>query len=328
MRAPEFWREKPSLIASALAPLSLLWRAGTAIRRFRAKPVRAPLPVICVGGLVAGGSGKTPVAIALMQFLLREGIVAHVISSGYRGSFAKSRAARRIDLSRHDVSETGDEAMLMARYAPTWVCRERSEAARAAHEAGAQAVILDDGFQDPSIAKDLSLLVVDGAYGFGNRRLIPAGPLRESIADGLGRADAVVLVGENTSGVTATIPTAIPLLRATLTPGPEAADLAGREIVAFAGIGHPEKFFKTLESLGCRIRAAHEFADHHRYQPREIEKLLGEAEKTGALLVTTAKDAVRLPEETRGKVAVLSVVLNFRDEEQLARLLAPLFARG
>ena len=328
MRAPEFWRGGPSFLVAALAPLSLFWRAGTAIRRMIAKPARAPLPVICVGGLVAGGSGKTPVAIALAQFLLREGIAAHIVSSGYRGSFSKSRAARRIDLSRHDAAETGDEAMLLAHYAPTWVCRERCQAARAAHEAGAEAVILDDGFQDPSIVKDLSLLVVDGGYGFGNRRIIPAGPLRETIADGLGRADAVVLVGENTSGVTAAIPTAIPLLRAILMPGPEAADLAGREVVAFAGIGHPEKFFQTLKSLGCRIRAAHAFPDHHRYQPREIEKLLSEAAKTGAVLVTTAKDAVRLPAEARGKVAVLSIMLAFRDEEALARLLAPLFVRG
>lgn len=328
MRAPEFWRGRPSFFARVLAPLSLLWRAGAAIRRMKARPERAPLPVICVGGLVAGGSGKTPVAIALAQLLLREGIAAHIVSGGYRGGFAKSSAARRIDLSRHVVAEAGDEAMLLARYAPTWVCRDRIRAARAAQEAGAEAVILDDGFQDPAIVKDLSLLVVDGAYGFGNRRIIPAGPLRERIADGLGRADAVVLVGENTSGVTAIIPTAIPLLRANLMPGPEAADLAGREVVAFAGIGHPEKFFRTLEGLGCRIRSAHSFADHYRYRPSDIEKLLAEAGKTGAVLVTTAKDAVRLPEETRGKVSVLNVTLTFRDEEALARLLAPLFARG
>ena len=175
--------------------------------------------------------------------------------------------------------------------------------------------------------KDLSLLVVDGVYGFGNRRIIPAGPLREPIASALGRADAVVLVVENVVGVTATIPAAIPLLRANLMPGAEAQDLAGRDVAALAGIGDPQKFFRTLEGLGCHVRLQRGFPDHHRYSPREIERFLKEAEDLNAIPVTTAKDAVRLPEGARGKIRVLTVRLQFRDEAALVRLLAPLFAK-
>jgi len=328
MRTPKFWRGGPSFIAALLAPLGIGYRAGNALRRRFVKPWRAPVPVICVGGIVAGGSGKTPAAIALVEFLKRAEIRPHVISRGYGGSLAKERAARRVDPTRHTASEAGDEALLLAAHAPTWVCRDRQEAARAAHEAGADALILDDGFQDPSLVKDLSLLVVDGTYAFGNRRIIPAGPLRETVASGLGRADAVVLVGENISGVTASIPAAIPVLRAVIVPGEGSEQLAGRNVVAFAGIGQPEKFFRTLEELGCRIRARHEFADHHRYEQREIEKLVAQAAQKEAVLVTTAKDAVRLPEELRARVRVLPVTLAFRDEDALARLLAPLFVRS
>jgi len=327
VRAPEFWDGRPSVIAAILAPLSLGYRAGNALRRAFVKPWRAPVPVICVGGIVAGGSGKTPATIALARFLQRAGIEPHVISHGYRGRFAKGRVARRIDPARHDAGEAGDEALLLAEVAPTWVCSDRREAARAAHEAGAEALVLDGGFQDPALIKDLSLLVVDGAYAFGNRRIIPAGPLRETVASGLGRADAVVLVGENVAGVTASIPSAIPLLRAVLVPGPEAEQLAGRDVVAFAGIGQPEKFFRTLEELGCRVCARYPFADHHVFAAREIEKLLAESQGKEAIPVTTAKDAVRIPETFRDRIAVLTVTMVFRDEEALARLLAPLFAR-
>jgi tetraacyldisaccharide 4'-kinase len=328
MRAPEFWRGGPSFIAALLAPLTVGYRAANALRNAYAKPWRAPVPVICVGGIVAGGSGKTPAAIALAEFLKHAGLHPHIVSRGYRGSLSRDRAARRIDPARHSADEAGDEALLLAAHAPTWVCRDRAEAARAAYEAGADAIILDDGFQDPSLVKDLSLLVVDGAYACGNRRIIPAGPLRETVASGLGRADAVVLVGGNVAGVTATIPRAIPLLRAEIVPGPEAGSLAGRDVVAFAGIGDPKKFFRTLTELGCRLRAQHGFADHHRYEAEEIEKLVAEAKQMDAILVTTQKDAVRLPDEVRAKAIVLTVTLSFRDEEALVRLLAPLFAQG
>jgi tetraacyldisaccharide 4'-kinase len=327
MRAPEFWGKNPGFISAALAPASMAYRAGAAVRRAMASAWRAPVPVICVGGIVAGGSGKTPATIALAGHLQRLGVETHVIASGYRGSFARHKTARRIDPARHGVEEAGDEALLLAHHAPTWVSEDRRECARAAYESGAGILLLDDGYQDPWIEKDLSILVVDGNYGFGNRRILPAGPLREKVSDGLGRADAVILVGDNASGVTASIPNAIPLLRAKLVPGPEAETIAGREVVAFAGIGDPGKFFRTLEELGCRLRVKRAFPDHHRYQAGEIAKLAALAEQYDALLVTTAKDLVRVPEELRAKIRVLTVSLSLRDDGALDRLLAPLLPR-
>lgn len=328
MRAPDFWEKPPGLVCVLLAPASLAYRAAGRIRKAVAKPWRAPVPVICLGGLVVGGSGKTPATLALGRHLARLGVKAHAIAPGYKGSFARHTQARRVDPARHSAEEAGDEALLLAKELPTWVCSDRRESARAAAEAGAQVILLDDGFQDPWIEKDLALLVVDGAYGFGNRKILPAGPLREKVDAGLGRTDAVILVGENTSGVTVSIPDAIPLLRSKLVPGPEAEEVAGRDVVAFAGIGGPNKFFHTLEELGCRLRARLKFPDHHAYSEADLAKLFELSERYGAPLVTTEKDAVRLPPDVREKVKVVPVTLSLRDEDALDRLLAPLLPRG
>ena len=327
MRAPDFWERPPGLICAMLAPASLVYRAAGWLRQATAKPWRAPIPIICLGGLVVGGSGKTPATLAMNRHLSRFGVHAHAIGPGYKGSFARQGTARRIDPERHTVAEAGDEAMLLAKEMPTWVCNDRRESARAAYENGAAVILMDDGFQDPRIEKDLSLLVVDGAYGFGNRKILPAGPLREKVETGLGRADAVILVGENTSGVTVSIPDAIPLLRSKLVPGAEAEKVAGRDVVAFAGIGGPNKFFRTLEELGCRMRAQLRFPDHHDYSEDELKKLFVLAERYDAPLVTTEKDAVRLSPEVREKILVVPVTLSLRDEDALDRLLAPLLPR-
>ncbi|MGB8275374.1 MAG: tetraacyldisaccharide 4'-kinase, partial [Alphaproteobacteria bacterium] len=234
----------------------------------------------------------------------------------------------RVDAARHTAFEVGDEPLLLARVAPTWVCRHRQLAAKAAVADGAEVLVMDDGFQNPSLVKDVSLLVVDGAYGFGNRRVVPAGPLREPLANGLARADAIVLVGENISGTTASIDTRMPVLRTELVPGPEASELAGRDVVAFAGIGDPSKFFRTLEAIGCRVRTTHVFADHHPYRAEELADIRAEAEQREAVAVTTEKDAVRLPEEARAWVKVLTVKLAWRDEAALERLLEPVLPDG
>lgn len=328
MRAPDFWERPPGLICAVLAPASLAYRLAGRIRKMMAKPWRAPIPVVCLGGLVVGGSGKTPATLAVASYLARRGVHAHAIGPGYLGSFARQGTARRIDPERHTVAEAGDEAMLLAKHLPTWVCNDRRESARAAFENGAQIILLDDGFQDPWIEKDLSFLVVDGAYGFGNRKILPAGPLREKVEAGLGRADAVILVGENTSGVTVSIPDSIPLLRSKLVPTAEAEAVAGREVIAFAGIGGPKKFFRTLEELGCRLRSKFTFPDHHAYDAEDLEKLFKLSEQYDVPLVTTEKDAVRLPPDARARVEVVPVTLSVRDEDALERLLEPLLPRA
>jgi tetraacyldisaccharide 4'-kinase len=325
MRAPDFWDERPGagakLVAGLLSPVGAAVDAAGRLRRAVARPYRAPAPVICVGNLVAGGSGKTPVTLSLAARLLGRGIAVAIVMRGYRGRLA---GPVRVDPHLHDAAAVGDEALLAAALAPCWVARERAAGVRAAAEDGAAMILLDDGFQNPRVAKDLSLVVVDAAYGFGNCRLIPAGPLRERLADGLARADAVVLIGDSELGALAECTR--PILRATLDPV-AGSRFAGAAMLAFAGIGRPEKFFATLRGIGATIVAGRGFPDHHHYRAGELAALREAAAKASAQLVTTRKDWVRLPPAERADIAVLDVELRWRDEDTLDALLAPLTER-
>ena len=273
-------------------------------------PAPAPAPAVCIGNLVAGGAGKTPAAIAVARRLRARGRTPHLLTRGYGG---RARGPLRVDPARHDARTVGDEALLLARAAPAWVARCRAEAAAAARAAGADALVLDDGFQSRELETDMALVVVDGGYGFGNGRLLPAGPLRERVGRGLARADAVVLVGEDRTGVRRRLPAGLPVLSARLAPGRGREAVAGKRVVAFAGIGRPGKFFETLEALGCAVAAAHEFADHRRYREHEILALADKAAALDAILVTTAKDAARIPQPLRALPAVLEVTLEWTD---------------
>ncbi len=245
------------------------------------------------------------------------GVALHVVSRGYGGRLA---GPLRVDPALHDATDVGDEPLLIAARAPCWIARDRAAGVRAAAAAGAAAIMLDDGFQNPAVAKDFSLLVVDAEYGFGNGRVIPAGPLRETAAAGLARADAVVLLGD---GI---VPTGLggakcPILRACQAPvGGER--FARAAVVAFAGIGRPEKFFASLRSVGAVVVAAHPFPDHHPFGEAEIARLRQEAARAGARLVTTAKDWVRLPPPLRAGIEVLDIEIVWRDGDRVAHLLA------
>ena len=323
MRAPKFWSQPPGALAAALAPLAWVYEAAGKLRRAVTTPVEVSAKVICIGNLVAGGAGKTPTAIAVLKRLRARGVAAHALTRGYGG---REAGPLRVDLSRHEASDVGDEALLLARIAPTWVGRDRVAAARVAVAEGARVLVMDDGFQNPALRKDVSLIVIDGGYGVGNGRVMPAGPLRESVASGLARAQGVVLIGDGeAAGFGAT---SLPILRARIVPTPGALALADRAVLAFAGIGRPEKFFSTLESLGCRLVGSVAFADHHPYRPDEIMRLVEAAAESRAALVTTEKDAVRLPPEARAMVEVLPVELVFEDEAALDRALAPALAHA
>lgn len=326
MKAPAFWYHGGLLnafLGTALAPLGLLW-AGMAERRYaRIKSHHARVPVVCVGNLVAGGAGKTPVALSLAEYL--PGL--NYLSRGYGGSLA---GPVLVDQRHHDFSQVGDEPLLLSEMAPCWVAKDRLAGAKAAMHGGASCLVMDDGFQNPLLAKSLSLLVVDGPVGFGNGRCIPAGPLREPIAKGLARADAVVILGEDRTGAEALVQAkapGLPVLKARLETEMEAESLRGEAVVAFAGIGRPNKFFDTLEAKGARLVAAYAFPDHHPYHPTEIGELLAEAETHAAALITTAKDFVRLPKHAQEQVGVLKVDVSWDDEAALLRVLAPVLAR-
>jgi tetraacyldisaccharide 4'-kinase len=280
--------------------------------------------VLCVGNLVAGGSGKTPVVLSLAKIFVSRGIAPHVVMRGYGGRLA---GPVRVDPKIHDAVSVGDEALLAAGQTPCLVSRDRAAGVRAAVDAGAQVILLDDGFQNPHVGKDLSLVVVDAAYGFGNCRLMPAGPLRERIASGLARADAIVLI-DGGSDSTPRCLTGMnrPLLQAALRPV-DGSRFVGPPVIAFAGIGRPEKFFASLRGLGVKLVAQEGFPDHHKYSAAELATLRRDAVRAGALLVTTAKDWVRLSANDRADIAVLDVELRWRDETAVQALLAPLLSR-
>jgi tetraacyldisaccharide 4'-kinase len=319
--APRFWMEPPGTLAGLLMPVGAAWDAAGRLREKLSHPYSAPIPVICVGNLVAGGAGKTPVALALAADLDARGVAVHIVMRGYGGSLG---GPVRVDPTHHDAVAVGDEALLLARRMPCWVARNRAAGIRAAVAAGAGTVVLDDGFQNPAIAKTLSLVVVDAAYGLGNGRIMPAGPLRENLARGLGRADAVVLLGteaETRELERTGICTGLPVLSAELSPvGGE--QLAGSRLLAFAGIGRPEKFFATVRALGAELAGTRAFPDHHPYRTREIEQLRRDAERAQARLVTTAKDIVRIPPASRGGIEVLEVEVSWRDPAQLDELIS------
>lgn len=328
MRAPDFWRPGGAnhLAARLLMPLAALYGAAGALRGALVDPVRAAVPVICVGNIVAGGAGKTPTALALSRLVRELGGNAHFLTRGYGGH---ERGPLRVDPKRHDAQAVGDEALLLAAEAPTWLSPDRIKGAAAAAAGGADLIIMDDGLQNPGLAKDLSFVVIDGGFGFGNGRVLPAGPLREPVSRGLAHADAIVLIGPNRTSMADSLGGAtVPVFAAELVPGPESLRFRDRPLIAFAGIGRPEKFFETLQAIGALLIERHSFADHHRYTPDEIMRLCDAAGRHGGKPVTTAKDYVRLPPEARLMVDVLSVTLEWRDPMALRALIAPLVERS
>ncbi len=314
MRAPGFWRRN-GVLPVLLSPLSAVVASVTA-RRVAQPGWRAPVPVICCGNVTVGGAGKTTVALSLAQLLIGKGHALHVLLRGYGGS---ARGPRQV-LPGDNAGVTGDEALLLAAVAPTWTGADRVASARAAVSAGASLLLMDDGLQNPGLHQDLSLLVVDGASGFGNGRVLPAGPLREPVAAGAARCQAAVIIGPDRSGAVGCLPPASPVLHARLSPV-RAAGFAGRKVLAFAGIAMPEKFFATLCETGADVVARAGFPDHHDYRAGELERLLSWAEALGAVPVTTAKDAARLPVEVRKRVEVLEVTLMWADPAALEALL-------
>ncbi|HLJ51877.1 MAG TPA: tetraacyldisaccharide 4'-kinase [Rhizomicrobium sp.] len=299
-----------------LAPLGWAYGASVAYRARHARPYRSRAKVICVGNLTAGGTGKTPIALEIGRLLMARGIRTVFLTRGYGGRVRGPRFVATGD--RFDA--VGDEPLLLAAVAPVIVASDRAAGARLADAQGFEVIIMDDGHQNFALAKDLSLVVI--ASGLDNTHMLPAGPLREPVAQGLKRADAVIIHGEGTPALNLTIP----LVESRLVPL-EDVSWSGKRVIAFAGIANPERFFALLSKLGASVVEVRAVADHHRYSATEIGQLMSRAYAEKALLVTTEKDFVRLSPAQREGIEQLRVRAEFRQPEVIARLIDKIVPR-
>lgn len=316
LKTPQFWNHSYG-ISQALRPFSWLYTRASSWRESRIKPVKVDIPVLCVGNLVMGGAGKTPTVVALVEILKTIGHTPHILSRGYGGYF---KDAILVDPTIHSYLQVGDEPLLLANIAPTWIGSNRIESANAAIKAGASILVLDDGLQNPSLHKDFSLIVIDSIQGLGNNLVFPAGPLREPIQKGLTRAEAVIMIGEGPAPLHKS--NTITQLSAKLTcEGP----FTPQPVVAFAGIGFPDKFRHTLDHHNYIVREFIPFADHHPYTITDLQRLSRIAEQHACELITTVKDQLRLPQEFREQVQVLPVQLRFSDVQKIQQMLATKF---
>jgi len=317
MKSPAFWQTPGSPLGWLLAPLGRVYTGVTAWRLARSQPWKAPVPVICVGNLSAGGTGKTPIVRDLATRLKARGYRPGILSRGYGGA---ERGPLEVEPGKHSAAQVGDEPLLLARDVECWIAADRVAGARAMVDKGIDFVIMDDGLQNPSLAQDLRLLTVDGAIGFGNGHGIPAGPLRESISAGLARTDAVIVLGKDERRLIEHYSGRSNMLQASVVLE-GASWLVQRRVVGFAGLGRPDKFRVSLEEAGANVLGFHAFADHHPYTDDDLRDLMARSETLNAELVTTEKDWVRLGDKWRRYIKAIAIGIVWQDEAAIESLI-------
>jgi len=318
LKAPKFWyQKKDSTYSRLLYPLSLIFRLGTKIRNITSHNKKSPLPVICIGNIVVGGAGKTPVSLKIGKLLIKSGYNPHFISKGYAGMIKTSTLVK----SWHSPKSVGDESLLLSEIAPTWIGANRNKSIELAEKNGANCIIMDDGFQNPTIYKDFSIIVINASQEFGNKRVMPSGPLRESIKRGLSRTNLVIVIGEISKYLKETIPSQIPIISAKFNINNENKIFKGQKITAFAGIAYPEKFYNSLREQGAKIVKEISYPDHHIFNENDMLSLAEIANKTQSILVSTKKDFVRIPKSYRSLVNTLEGEIVFQNNEIIKKII-------
>ena len=320
LREPKFWSgNNRSILKYLLIPFSWLFQIVAYVVKKLTKTKFVDVPVICVGNLNVGGSGKTPTTLFLIKYFKGQDKKVAVITRGYKGSLTKDRySPLKVDVLKHSASEVGDESVILAKFTDTWVAKNRYLGASAAVKAGAEIIILDDGLQNRSLNHDLRICVVNANVGFGNKQVIPAGPLREGIKSGLSNVDMIVSIDGKMK-----LDTDKPIICAeTVVNKEDWATLKHKKLIAFAGLAHPNKFFKTLKAEDFDVCESVPFPDHYMYNSTDISRLFKLADEYNANLVTTEKDWVRLPKEIQKQVLYLRIKLEFLDTDKLNRVIA------
>lgn len=314
LKAPKFWYQPPGFYSALAQPLAWTYALAHHTKSKWSQGYKARIPVICVGNFTVGGSGKTPTVTALVRLLKQDQKKAiHILTRGYGGVI---KTATQANLTQHHYQDVGDEALLLAQQAPTWVGGNRGCSAQAAEKSGAEILLMDDGAQNPSLHKDLCFMVIDGQNGLGNGCTLPAGPLREKLNVGLARTDAVILVGKDQHNLSRTLDR--PIINAHIQPHPESIqNIKGKQLIAFAGIGLPEKFFATLEKYGGETLEKVPFPDHHPYRVEDLKPLVEKAKAQKALLVTTEKDFMRVPSMLQPSVTPFKIHLAFENPDDV-----------
>lgn len=308
MKTPKYWQSN-SLLSKLLTPLGKLYGLLTQLRLKIKKSPHVTIPVICIGNITAGGTGKTPVSLSIARLLINSMYHPFFLSRGYGGKLRNVIVSHK----KHSAKDVGDEPLLLAKRAPVVVNADRYKGACLAIQQGADILIMDDGFQNPSLHKDLSFLVFDGGYGIGNGKIIPAGPLRETFADGIKRADALIILGKDKHHLAER--SQLPVFFAHTEPAQTA--ISGSKILAFAGIGHPQKFYHTLMSMGFEIAETIDFPDHHFYTPKELDMIIAKARSLNAEIYTTSKDYVKIPSLYHKEINVLEISVVWDEPEKL-----------
>ncbi len=317
--APDFWQKDNSIASAVLWPISKIYRTGARLRQTFSRYTQIDVPVICVGNVVVGGAGKTPVCLEIARVLQTKNVKVHFCSKGYGGS--KTQQPLEVKAS-HTASEVGDEALLLRKKAPVWVAKNRIEGVKAASVTEPDVIVMDDGMQNPTVVRDYNIAVVDGGYGFGNKKLLPAGPLREPVPTFLDQTNMVIIIGrdEYNIGMLIGLRHNIPILRAEIALKVPLS-LSGKALLPFAGIGRPEKFFQSLEEkirgTSCKVVEKISFPDHHAYSDKEIAKLQRHASRFDAQLVTTEKDYVRLSDDQKTGIVPIPMILDWQDDSAL-----------